>query len=69
MNAMADKERMLFVLNRDGHDDFVRFVDQCVVVYRRAALAGKRKYNHGFHYRRAYIESYLYHKRVGQTED
>ena len=60
----SDAKRIQFVLTRDGCA--VAFTKQCITVYRKATLAGKRKYNRGFYYRRVYIESYLFHKQLGE---
>ena len=58
----ADQERMQFVTERDGPTEAMYFARQCVIVYRKATLASKRKHGRRNVYREMYIQSYLFHK-------
>lgn len=59
----TDIERMQFVTERDGPEEAMYFARQCVHQYKIAALASKRKNGQRGTYRRAFIESYLFHKQ------
>ena len=59
----GDQDRLDFLLTRDTPEEVLDFARRCVKVYRGAAIASKRKYGHGGAYRRAFIESYLFHKQ------
>lgn len=69
MKDWADIERMLFLEERDTTDEVYAFVSQCIIVYRKAALATKQKNGRRGHYRQKYIESYLFHKRWLENKD
>ena len=62
-NNSGDHERIDFLLARDTPEEVLVFARQCVHVYREAAIASKRKFKRGAAFRRAYIESYLFHKQ------
>jgi hypothetical protein len=59
----ADRERIFFLIERDTPDKVLKFANQAMNCYRKAALASKRKYGRGGAYRFKYIESYLFHKK------
>lgn len=63
MNNAADQQRIDFLLTRDSEEEVIDFARQAARCYRGAALASKRKHNRQGVFRRAFIESYLFHKR------
>jgi len=63
MYDLGDIARIKFLQERDTAAEVIRFVEQCVHIYRGAALASKRKHNRQGAYREAFIRSYLFHKR------
>lgn len=58
-----DQQRIDFLLTRDSEEEVLDFATRTRNVYRGATLASKRKHNRQGVYRRAFIESYLFHKR------
>ena len=60
---MSDRDRILFLIDRDSPQQVIDFAIQAKGQYRRAVLSFKKKYGRGGAYRRMYIDSYLFHKR------
>jgi hypothetical protein len=62
---MSDENRLEFIrldINRGSYRVEI-FAAQAMLQYKRANLAAKRKFGKNHHYRIAYIESYLFHKK------
>lgn len=62
---MSDKKRLEYLeldVKRGSYRVEI-FAAQAMQQYKRANLSAKRKFGKNHHYRIAYIESYLFHKR------
>lgn len=57
-NPLYEKERLTFILNRDGLDEAINFAKGLIKTYLKASLTSRTKFRtRNYPYRRSYIES------------